>query len=236
MRRTWWFEDLVVLSPGMVERVARALLARGADHGIVARFIFYYLKCRIAGANLDDKKAMLEAAIAVIADLDRASVSCKGLFGILRIASPLKLAGAYQDTLVDMIGRKLDHATLDNLLVPAPSGTSSLYDVSLVLRFLEAFMRHGSGACEEPPRLKKVGALMDMYLAEVAPDSSLRPDRFVELATALPAAARDCHDALYRAIDVYFQVHSPQNPQRRLLFFSQNSAAHRINCSSRNIL
>uniref|UniRef100_A0ACD5V081 Uncharacterized protein n=2 Tax=Avena sativa TaxID=4498 RepID=A0ACD5V081_AVESA len=207
MRRTWWFEDLVVLSPGMVERVAKALLARGADHGIVARFIFYYLKCRIAGANADDKKLMLEAAIAVIADLDGASVSCKGLFGILRIASPLKLAGACQDTLVDMIGRKLDHATLDNLLVPAPSGTSSLYDVSLVLRFLEAFMRHSGGARYEPPRLKKVGALMDMYLAEVAPDSSLQPARFVELATALPAAARDCHDALYRAIDVYFQVH-----------------------------
>lgn len=207
MRRTWWFEDLVVLSPGMVERVAKALLARGADHGIVARFIFYYLKCRIAGASAEDKTAMLEAAIAVIADLERTSVSCKGLFGILRIASPLKLASAWQDMLVDMIGRKLDHATLDNLLVPAPSGTNSLYDVSLVLRFLEAFMRHGGGACEEPPRLKKVGTLMDKYLAEVAPDSSLRPARFVELATALPAAARDSHDALYRAIDVYFQVH-----------------------------
>ncbi|KAM0922718.1 hypothetical protein ACQ4PT_005996 [Festuca glaucescens] len=208
MRRTWWFEDLVVLSPAMVERVAKALLARGADHGIVARFIFYYLKCRIAGASAEDKKAMLEAAIAVIADLDRSSFSCKGLFGILRISSPLKLAGACQDTLVDMIGRKLDHATLDNLLVPAPSGTGSLYDVSLVLRFLEAFMRHTGGARDEPPRLKKVGALMDMYLTEVAPDPSLRPARFVELATALPATARDSHDALYRAIDVYFQVHA----------------------------
>ncbi|XP_044331599.1 BTB/POZ domain-containing protein At3g22104 isoform X1 [Triticum aestivum] len=203
LRRTWWFEDLVVLSPGMVERVAKALLARGADHGIVARFLFYYLKCRIAGAGAEDKKAMLEAAITVIADLDRSSVSCKGLFGILRIASPVKLAAGCQEMLVAMIGRKLDHATLDNLLVQAPSGTSSLYDVSLVLRFLEAFLRHG----DEPGRLKKVGELMDLYLAEVAPDPSLRPARFVELATALPAAARDCHDALYRAIDVYFQVH-----------------------------
>lgn len=203
MRRTWWFEDLVVLSPGMVERVAKALLARGADHGMVARFLFYYLKCRIAGANAEDKKAMLEAAITVIADLDRSSVSCKGLFGILRIASPVKLAAGCQEMLVAMIGRKLDHATLDNLLVQAPSGSSSLYDVSLVLGFLEAFLRHG----DEPGRLKKVGELMDLYLAEVAPDPSLRPARFVELATALPAAARDCHDALYRAIDVYFQVH-----------------------------
>ncbi|KAG8099726.1 hypothetical protein GUJ93_ZPchr0013g35605 [Zizania palustris] len=207
--RTWWFEDLVVLSPGMTERVAKALLAKGTDDVVVSRFLFYYLKCRIAGASADDKKAMLEAAITVMADLDRSSVSCKGLFGILRISSPLKLAGACHDSLVAMIGHKLDHATLDNLLVPAPAGTSSLYDVTLVLRFLDAFL-HGGGAHgePEPPRLKKVATLMDLYLAEVAPDPSLHPTKFVDITTALPAAARDCHDALYRAIDVYFQVHT----------------------------
>lgn len=220
--RTWWFEDLVVvLSPGMLERLARALLARGADHGVVARFLFYYLKCRLAGAaNAEDKAAMLEAVIIVIADdLDRSSVSCKGLFGILRVASPLRLAGACQDRLVAMIGRKLDHATLDNLLVQAPcsgkktrGGGGSLYDVGLVLRFLEAFLREEP----EPARLKKVGALVDLYLAEVAPDPSLRPARFVELATALPPAARDCHDALYRAIDVYFQVHGRLTDEEKM--------------------
>ncbi|CAL5083343.1 unnamed protein product [Urochloa decumbens] len=207
--RTWWFEDLVVLSPGTVERVAAALVARGgagaADHGVVARFLFYYLKCRIAGAGAEEKKAMLEAAVAAMSLLDRSAVSCKGLFGILRIAAPLKqLAGACQERLVAMIGRKLDHATLDNLLVPAPAGTGSLYDVGLVLRFVGAFLR--GGAAGEPARLKKAGRLIDLYLAEVAPDPSLRPAKFLELATALPAPARDCHDALYRAIDVYFQV------------------------------
>ncbi|KAF0918808.1 hypothetical protein E2562_026181 [Oryza meyeriana var. granulata] len=66
-----WFEELVViLSPGMVERVARALLTKGTDQGVVSRFLFYYLKCRDAGASADDKKTMLEAAIAVIAGLD----------------------------------------------------------------------------------------------------------------------------------------------------------------------
>lgn len=204
--RTWWFEDLVPLGPGTVERVAAALVARGTDHGVIARFLFYHLKCRIAGATAEEKKAMLESSVAVMSGLDRSAVSCKGLFGILRIAAPLKLSGACQERLVTMIGRKLDHATLDNLLVPAPAGTGSLYDVSLVLRFLEAFLR-GGGAHDEPARLKKVGRLIDLYLAEVAPDPSLRPAMFLQLATALPAPARDSHDALYRAIDVYFQVY-----------------------------
>ncbi|CAN6183685.1 unnamed protein product [Urochloa humidicola] len=215
--RTWWFEDLVSLSPGTVERVAAALVARGAaDHGVVARFLFYYLKCRIAGASAEEKKSMLEAAVAVMSGLDRSAVSCKGLFGILRIAAPLKLADACQERLVAMIGRKLDHATLDNLLVPAPAGTgSSLYDVGLVLRFVGAFLR-GGGAAGEPARLKKVGRLVDLYLAEVAPDPSLRPAKFIELATALPAPARDCHDALYRAIDVYFQVHARLTDEEKM--------------------
>uniref|UniRef100_A0A0E0AL35 NPH3 domain-containing protein n=1 Tax=Oryza glumipatula TaxID=40148 RepID=A0A0E0AL35_9ORYZ len=219
--RTWWFEDLaVVLGPGMVERVAGALLARGTDHGVVSRFLLYYLKCRVAGAaTADDRRAMLEAAIAVMSGLDRSSVSCKGLFGILRISSPLKLPTSCHDSLVAMIGAKLDHATLDNLLVPAPPGTtSSLYDVTLVLRFLDAFLHHAAatGARGETPRLKKVGKLVDLYLAEVAPDPSLRPAMFVELATALPAAARDCHDALYRAIDVYFQVHTRLTEEEKM--------------------
>ncbi|CAD6223570.1 unnamed protein product [Miscanthus lutarioriparius] len=212
--RTWWFEDLVALGPATVERVALELVARGTDHGVVARFLFYYLKCRIAGASAEDKKAMLEASVAVMASLDRSAVSCKGLFGILRIAAPLRLAEACQELLIAMIGRKLDHATLDNLLVPAPSGTASLYDVSMVLRFLAAFLRGGAG--DEPARLKKVGRLMDLYLAEVAPDPSLRPAKFLELATTLPAPARDCHDALYRAIDVYFQVHGRLTDEEKM--------------------
>ncbi|KAJ1291305.1 hypothetical protein BS78_02G306800 [Paspalum vaginatum] len=212
--RTWWFEDLVALRPGTVERVASALVARGTDHGVVARFLFYYLKCRVAGAGADDKKAMLEACVAVMAGLGRSAVSCKGLFGILRIAAPLKLADACRERLVAMIGRKLDHATLDNLLVPAPPGTSSLYDLSLVLGFLAAFLR--GGASDEPARLKKAGRLVDLYLAEVAPDPSLRPAKFLELATALPAPARDSHDALYRAIDVYFQVHSRLTDEEKM--------------------
>ncbi|CAN6205664.1 unnamed protein product [Urochloa humidicola] len=220
--RTWWFEDLVSLSPGTVERVAAALVARGvgaaaaADHGVVARFLFYYLKCRIAGAGAEEKKAMLEAAVAAMSILDRSAVSCKGLFGILRIAAPLKLAEACRERLVAMIGRKLDHATLDNLLVPAPAGTGSLYDVGLVLRFVGAFLRGGAAAAGEPARLKKVGRLVDLYLAEVAPDPSLRPAKFLELATVLPAPARDCHDALYRAIDVYFQVHGRLTDEEKM--------------------
>ncbi|KAF0918809.1 hypothetical protein E2562_026182 [Oryza meyeriana var. granulata] len=77
-----------------------------------------------------------------------------------------------------MITGKLDHTTLDNLLIPAPTRTtSSLYNVTLVLGFLDAFL-HAGGACDEPLRLKKVGKLIDLYLADVTPDPSLRLAKF----------------------------------------------------------
>jgi hypothetical protein len=47
MRRTCWFEDLVTLSPVMVERVARALLAS-------------------AGAHLEPLKSLASASLAVL--------------------------------------------------------------------------------------------------------------------------------------------------------------------------
>lgn len=41
-----------------------------------------------------------------------------------------------------MIGRQLDKATLDNILIPAlPPRSSSLYDVDLVLRLVDSFLQ-----------------------------------------------------------------------------------------------
>nr|DAD38208.1 TPA_asm: hypothetical protein HUJ06_008849 [Nelumbo nucifera] len=104
-----------------------------------------------------------------------------------------------------MIGSQLDQATLDNLLVPSPPGVAYLYDVNLVLRFLRSFLR-GGGCWVFSARLKKVGSLMDLYIAEVAPDSCLKPSKFVALAVALPESARDSHDGIYRAMDMYLEV------------------------------
>ena len=76
--------------------------------------------------------------------------------------------------------------------------------MDLVLRFLKFFLDNGGRKSID--RLKKVGSLMDLYLTEVAPDSGLKPFKFIALATALPDAARDSHDSLYRAIDMYLEV------------------------------
>ncbi|XP_020886756.1 LOW QUALITY PROTEIN: BTB/POZ domain-containing protein At3g22104 [Arabidopsis lyrata subsp. lyrata] len=98
----------------------------------------------------------------------------------------------------------LDQATLDNLLVTSPSKSSHLYYVNLVLRFTKAFLDGERGGLQ----LKKVSSLIDQYIAEVAPDPCLKPSKFLSLLTLVPDSARESHEEIYRAIDMYLEAHT----------------------------
>ncbi|KAG1368226.1 BTB/POZ domain-containing protein [Cocos nucifera] len=204
--RVWWFEDLVILNSESIEKIIRSMVSQNVDHVMVSRFLFYYIKYKFFNATSDEKKKATEIVVDLLYSLDRSSVSCKSLFGILRISSSLSLSKCCRSRLESMIGSQIDQATLDNLLVPAQAGMDSLYDVNLVLGFVKSFLSAGGRA--SLTRLKRVGNLIDLYLAEVAPDSCLKPSKFISLTTALPDSARDSHDAMYQAIDIYLEVHA----------------------------
>ncbi|KAL5797760.1 hypothetical protein ACOSQ2_002580 [Xanthoceras sorbifolium] len=213
-RVTWWFEDLLFLSPTLVEMVIKAMVSRKLDHVIISRFLFYYQKTKFYGATADEKQKILESVIDMLYTLGRSSVSCKSLFGILRIAVNLNISKSSRSKLESMIGYQMDQATLDNLLVPSPPRTNYLYDVNLVLRFLKAFLRGGSQV--SLMLLSKVASLMDLYMAEVAPDPCLKPSKFLALAMALPDSARDSYDEMCRAIDMYFEVHAALSEEEKM--------------------
>lgn len=200
IHRAWWFDDLVLLNPDIVQGVIKFLIDRKVDHAMISRFLFYYLRCGVSCSPSMKRKA-IENVIDLLYSLDRNCVSCKGLFGVLRVSSSLRLIKASQSRLEEMIGSQIDQATVDSLLVPAASGQGSHYDVNLVLRFLISFL--ASGVEPSAFQMKRVGCLIDAYLAEVAPDSSLQPSKFISLITVLPDAARDSYDAVYQAIDLY---------------------------------
>ncbi|KAJ4729956.1 BTB/POZ domain-containing protein [Melia azedarach] len=214
-RANWWFEDLLALSPNLVEMVIKSMVSRKLDHVIISKFLFFYQKSKFQIATTDEKRKILETVIDMLYTLDRSSVSCKSLFGILRVALSLNISKSSQNMLEIMIGYQMDQATLDNLLVPSPSRTNYLYDVNLVVRFLKAFLRRGG--CQVSLMLvKKVASLMDLYMAEVAPDPCLKPSKFLALAMALPDSARESHDEMYRAIDLYFEVHPGLSEEEKI--------------------
>ncbi|KAJ6378684.1 hypothetical protein OIU78_028830 [Salix suchowensis] len=153
----------------------------------------------------------------------RSSTATRFLFGLLRTANILNASEECRSTLEKKIGLQLEQATLDDLLIPSYSYLNeTLYDVDCLERVLGYFFdglqeernggeieaaEDGGGNSVSSPTLMLVGKLIDGYLAEIASDANLKPDRFYNLALTLPEQARLFDDGLYRAVDVYLKAH-----------------------------
>ncbi|ERN12751.1 hypothetical protein AMTR_s00043p00168880 [Amborella trichopoda] len=211
--RPWWFKDLSLLSPNIIETIVQTMISRNFDQLCLAKFLFFCVTTRFAMSNSVQKRDLVETVVRLLYLLERRSVSCKGLFGILRVSSNIGISKSCRYELETMIGSLLDQATMDNLLFPSPPGSSYLYDVNLVSRFLKSFL---SSHHVSLTGLKTVGSLMDKYITEVAPDSNLRPAKFVALIKALPDAAIDSYDGIYRALDMYFEVHGRLSEEEKI--------------------
>ncbi|KAJ7948211.1 BTB/POZ domain-containing protein [Quillaja saponaria] len=195
--------------------MVKSMLSRKFDHVIISRFLLYYQKTKFFTAPSVEKRSIVEMVINMHYNLDPSSVSCKSLFGILRVILSLNVSKCSRYKLENMIGSQLDQATLDNLLVPSPYGINYFYDANLVLRFLKVFI-HG-GTCQvNPMPVRRVASLIDLYIAEIAPDPCLKPSKFMALATALPDSARDSYDELYHAMDMYLEVHAEISEEEKL--------------------
>lgn len=214
-RATWWFEDLVSLSPYLVEMLTKSMVFQKFDHGIIVRFLFYYQKSRFVTATSDEKCEIMESVVGMLYSLDQSAVPCKNLFGILRVALSLNVRKCCRNKLESMIGSQLDQATLDNLLVPSPIGTDYLYDINLILRLIRCFLSTGF-SCVPLIRVQKVASLMDSYIAEVSPDPCLKPSKFFSLIRALPDSARDSYDRMYHAMDMYLEAHAGLSEEEKI--------------------
>lgn len=205
-RSIWWFEDLLFLCPLLVQMLVKSMLRRKLDHVMISKFLLYYQKTKFSTATTDEKRKILETVIDMHYSMDQSVLSCKTFFGVLRMTLNSKISKCSRNKLESMIGEKLDQATLDSLLVPSPYGINYLYDVNLVLRFLKGFLRR-EHSLVPLSRMRKVASLMNLYIAEIAPDPCLKPSKFLALVTALPDSARVSHDELYHAIDMYLEVY-----------------------------
>ncbi len=93
------------------------------------------------------QRQVIEVVVSLLASLERSSVSCRSLLGLRRIAITLRAGKLCRRELERMIGAQLDKASLDNILIPpatslpARSSSSSLYDVELVLRLVDFFLK-----------------------------------------------------------------------------------------------
>ncbi|XP_042486544.1 BTB/POZ domain-containing protein At3g19850 [Macadamia integrifolia] len=206
--KLWWFDDLTILPPNIIERVIRTMDAYGIENDclILTKFLLYYLKAavQIKGGlgSKSDYSGLADTAVYGVVLMGKTSFSCRGLFWVLRVVSGFGLSREYRAQLEGLIGEMLDQATLDDLLVSGHGG--GVYDVNLVLRLVRVFVSDDAVTIQ---RMKKVGKLIDKYMREISPDHNLKITKFLAIAESLPDSARDCFDGVYRAIDIYLESH-----------------------------
>ncbi|CAN6481740.1 unnamed protein product [Victoria cruziana] len=219
--RAWWFDDLTVLSPYIIERTAKSMAAYNIDSVTTTKFLIHYLKralYRQSGSGGGGGPSLEYGGIAetvvdgVVRMESRSGFSCRWLLRVLRVVSCFGLSEECRSKIERTIGGLLDQASLDDLLVCSPrgggsgaGGGSGIYDVTLVLRLVKVFVG-GFSEVPDDERMKRVGKLIDKYLMEIAPDSRLKVSKFLAVAECLPGTARDCSDGVYRAIDMYLEV------------------------------
>ncbi|OMO76673.1 BTB/POZ-like protein [Corchorus capsularis] len=206
-QNSWWFEDLLFLNIDLIEKVIKLMISQNFDHVMISKFLFCYQRSRFLTATQTEKCKITEVIINLLSLLDRSSLSCKLLFDMFRVASSLKISKYCKSILENLIGSLLDQATIDFLLVKSPYRKDYVYDVNLVLRLVKAFCNEASFGSSSPMRLRKIAILLDSYLVEVAADSHLNPSKFAELVMLLPDSARESHDRLFQAIEIYLEVH-----------------------------
>ncbi|KAL8201404.1 hypothetical protein R6Q57_012743 [Mikania cordata] len=204
----WWYDDMTVLHPLIIESFVKALGAYGNENNslTLTRFLLHYLKTSSQSKTQAFSKCeyggLSDTAIHGVI-MCKSAFSCRGLFWVLRIVSSFRLTRECRSGLERLIGGMLDQAKVDDLLV-SNNGSSGVYDVNLVLRLIRESNKVEGGCLD---RMKKVGVLLDKYLGEIAPDQTLKISKFLGVAESLPDCARDCFDGVYKAIDIYLESH-----------------------------
>ncbi|WOK91671.1 BTB/POZ domain-containing protein [Canna indica] len=266
-----WFEDLATLGLPFYKRVISAMKDKDLSAEVIESSLISYAKRSIPGlsrsnrnqtnaktssnavaaAPLPSEAEQRELLETVITNLPQSSkksssssseqVTARFLFGLLRTANILRASEASRTALEHRIASQLEHATLDDLLMPSYSYlVETLYDVDCVERIVSYFLEEieerlalaasakddeddddseeeaaASSSCNDKSKLLLVGKLVDAYLSEIASDANLKPDKFCDLALALPDHARVFDDGLYRAVDVYLKAHPKITEEER---------------------
>ncbi|KAJ0841305.1 putative BTB/POZ domain, NPH3 domain-containing protein [Helianthus annuus] len=248
----WWFDDASCLGVALFERFVKTLEARGIPPEKLTGAIMYYCGKHLHGlgrwqgaqitktksiANFStksdtiDQRFLLETIVELLPQTKGKSI-CRFLLGLLRVGLILGVNAKCQDSLERRIGMQLDLATLDGLMIPSYSDSDTLYNTECVERIISYYLTSeetGSTLSSSLIPSSNVSKLVDSYMAEIASDVNLKPEKLHSLAQALPESSRSLNDGLYRAVDIYFEAH-PWLPEKE-----KEHLCHVIDCKKLSI-
>lgn len=233
--RDWWTEDISDLDLDLFRCVITAArstftlqpqLIGEALHVYTCRWLPYFKSNSHSGFSVKENEAALERHRRVVNTVvnmipaDKGSVSEGFLLRLVSIASYVGASLTTKTELIRKAGLQLEEANLEDLLLRSHSSSHHhRYDTDLVATVLESFLmlwRRQSSAHVSSNNsqllhsIRKVAKLIDSYLQAVAQDVHMSFTKFLSLAEAVPDIARESHDRLYKAINIYLKVSEGQ--------------------------
>jgi hypothetical protein len=229
----WWVEDLCELQLDLYKRVITTIKTKGKVSGdVIGEALNAYAlrrlpglgKGMIQGGDVIKNISLVETIVQLLPS-EKGILPCSLLFKLLRAAITLECGEMERRELIRRTGQQLEEATVADLLIQAPAGETTIYDVDIVQNLVEEFVMHEQNARTDSPMENEfqeirsprlvpdnskgiVAKLVDGYLAEIAKDPSLLVSKFVNLAEMVSSFSRPSHDGIYRAIDMYLKVSS----------------------------
>ncbi|XP_050148426.1 BTB/POZ domain-containing protein NPY2-like isoform X2 [Malus sylvestris] len=231
--KDWWVEELCELEIDLYKRVLANIKTKGVLSGEVIgealkayayRRLPGFSKGMIQGGDMTKHRSAVDAIVWLLPE-EKGTVSCSFLLKMLKAAIFVDSGDTTKGELVRRIGQQLEEASVNDLMIRAAEGEPIVYDVTVVQKIVEEFLRQGQSpeieSLEEGNQLQEVrrpgilsdasklmvAKLIDGYLAEISKDPNLPLSKFVDLAEMVRGFSLPSHDGLYRAIDMYLKEH-----------------------------
>ncbi|GMN37866.1 hypothetical protein TIFTF001_007173 [Ficus carica] len=238
--KDWWVEDLCELEIDLYKRVLATIKSKAlvsnevigeALKACAYRRLPGFSKGMIQCGDMAKHQSMVDAIVWLL-PAEKGSVSCSFLLRLLKAANLVGSGDTVKEELVRRIGQQLEEASVNDILIRATEEETMMYDVSVVQRIVEVFLKQDLNSEIESvededqlPRMRPgilsdasklmVAKLIDGYLAEIAKDPNLPLSTFVELAEMVLGISRPAHDGIYRAIDMYLKEHPGISKSKR---------------------
>ncbi|CAN0917858.1 BTB/POZ domain-containing protein NPY2 [Linum grandiflorum] len=214
----WWVEDLCELQIDLYKRIITSIKTKGkiadevigeALHAYAIRRLPGFSKSMVQNGDIFKYRSLGETILWLLPE-EKGSVSCSFMLKLLRATIMLGCGDTAREELIRRISQQLEEAAIPDLLIPAQSGETTVFDVNIVQTLVEEFVKRerkeqesiGSDASKV-----KVAKLVEGYLAEIARDPDLPLSKFLVLAEMVSSFPRPSHDGVYRAIDMYLKEH-----------------------------
>ncbi|XVF42780.1 hypothetical protein PTKIN_Ptkin01aG0392300 [Pterospermum kingtungense] len=214
-----WQEDLTTLPLQLYEPIIYTMNQHEIPPEYISASIYRYTKrwifsCNTTGETMSIYKRKSQRNL--IETLERLLphgrdlLPCTLLFEMLRCAIDLEASSACRNGFETRIGKQLDQAKVQDLLIPSQGYAKEVqYDIECIRRILKIF--YGNYNSSDASGFVTVAELIEDFLAEISADNDLMIDTFISLAEMSMAAAlgtKRNSDGIYRAIDIYLEKHA----------------------------